>query len=118
VSGYVVHKGRHIEVETIQPKALVKPKRSRQGQFVQMPLGWVERLQAARCIGSYRLALHFLFEHWKSGSKSVKIPNVVLGKLGIRDREAKWRALRELERLELIDVEHHPRKSPVVTIRG
>jgi hypothetical protein len=79
VSEYVIRHGRRIEVETLDSKVPAKPKRTRRGQFVLVPLIWVERLQTARCLGSYRLALHLLFEHWKSGGEPVKLSNVALG---------------------------------------
>jgi hypothetical protein len=66
VSEYVIRGGRRIEVETLESKTPAKPKRTRQDQFVLVPLIWVDRLRSARCIGSYRLALHLLFHHWKS----------------------------------------------------
>jgi hypothetical protein len=115
VSEYVVRHGRRIAVEVL-PSAAVKPKRTRRSQFVQVPLAWVERLQTARCIGSYRLALHLLFQHWRSGGKPVKLSNLALAELGVRDPKSKRRALSELEQLGLVGVERHPKKSPVVTV--
>jgi hypothetical protein len=115
VSEYVIRHGRRIEVETLESKVPAKPKRIKRGQFVQVPLIWVERLQTARCVGSYRLALHLLFQHWKSGGKPIKLSNVALAKLGIRDGDAKWRALLELERLGLVEIERHPKKNPLVS---
>ena len=111
MSEYVIRHGRRIAVETLESKVPAKPKRIKRDQFVQVPLIWVERLQAARCVGSYRLALHLLFQHWKSGGKPIKLSNAVLS-----TPKAKWRALRELERLELISVERSAKKSPRVMI--
>ena len=116
MSEYVIRHGRRIEVETLESEVPAKPKRAKRGQFVQVPLIWVERLQTARCLGSYRLALHLLFEHWKWGGKPVKLSNVALAKFGVGDRETKSRALLELEQLELISVERRPKKSPVVSV--
>jgi hypothetical protein len=118
VSEYVTRKGRRIEVDTIEPNAPVKPSKSQRGQFVRVPLMWVNQLKAARCIGSYRLALHLLFQHWKSGSTPIKLSTAVLAKLGLGSRKTKRRALLELERLGLISVERRPKKSPTVTILG
>ena len=115
MSEYVIRKGRRIEVETIEPKAPVKPSKS---HFVQVPIRWVEQLQAARCIGSYRLAHHLLFQHWKSSGTPVKLSNVALAKLGIGSHKTKRRALLELERLKLISIERRRKKSPIVTILG
>jgi hypothetical protein len=116
VSEYVVRNGRRIEVEILAPKTAVQPKRSHQGLFVRVPLAWVERLRAARCIGSYRLAHHLLFQHWKSNGATIKLSNTILAKLGIRSLKMKGQALLELERFGLISVERLPKKSPIVTI--
>ena len=117
---YVVRDGRRIEIETAEPKTPVPPKRKRprQRQFVLVPMAWVERLAAVRSIGSgpYRLALHLLFQHWKSGGRPVKLSNVVLTELGMGGRRVKWRALSNLEQLGLVEIERRPKKSPIVTV--
>jgi len=116
VSEYVIRGGRRIEVETLESKTPAKPKRTRQGQFVRVPLIWVDRLRGGRCRGSYRLALHLLFHHWKSDGKPIKLSNVILAELGVGGGKAKWRALSELERLKLVRIDRRPKRSPVVTI--
>lgn len=116
MSEYVIRGGRRIEVETLESKTPAKPKRTRQDQFVRVPLIWVDRLRGGRCIGSYRLALHLLFHHWKSDGKPIKLSNVILAELGVGGGKAKWRALSELERLKLVRIDRRPKRSPVVTI--
>ena len=115
---YVTRHGRHIAIETLELKTPVKPKRLAysQGQFVRVSMTWVERLRVAHCIGSYKLAHHLLFQHWKSGGNPVKLSNTVLAELGMGSAKAKWRALSELERLGLVVIERRLKKSPVVTI--
>src|SRR5262249_12313937 len=87
VSEYVIRGGRRIEGETLESKTPANPKRTRQrprqDQFVRVPLIWVDRLRGGRCIGSYRLALHLLFHHWKSDGKPIKLSNVILPELGV-----------------------------------
>jgi hypothetical protein len=78
VSEYVIRGGRRIEVETLESKTPAKPKRTRQDQFVRVPLIWVDRLRGGRCRGSYRLALHLLFHHWKSDGKPIKLSKETL----------------------------------------
>lgn len=51
----------------------------RREQFVLVPLEWVERLKATRCISASPLALFLLFEHWRSGGKPVSVSNVKVG---------------------------------------
>jgi CRP-like cAMP-binding protein len=94
-------------------EARAQPKRQRQ-QFVMVPWWWVERLKAARLAATYRVALYLLFQHWKTG-KPVPASNAALKALGV-PRRSKYRAIRELERLDLIRVERRRRRSPVVTV--
>jgi hypothetical protein len=89
-------------------------KRHRQ-QFVKFPRSWVGRLQDARHIGSYRLALYLLFQHWKSDGRPIRLSNIALVGTGV-SREQKRRALWELERLGLIRVERRRYRSPLVTV--
>lgn len=60
--------------------------------------------------------MHILFQHWKSSGKPAKLPNVGLAELGVGDGKTKWRALLELERLGLVEIDRRPKKSPVVTV--
>ena len=89
--------------------------RRRKDQFVMVPLAWVSRLNTARHIGTSKVALHILFQHWKSGGKPIRMANAALERIGVPRRE-KWRALRELESFGLVKVIRRPRKSPEVTI--
>jgi hypothetical protein len=87
----------------------------RQNQFVRFPLSWVDRLRAAHHTATYRVALHLLFQCWKSNTRTVSLSNMALTAAGV-SRGQKWRALVELERLGLILVGRHPRKSPTITV--
>jgi hypothetical protein len=80
----------------------LKIQRRRQ-HFVKVPWTWVERLQDARYVATYRLALHVLYQHWKANGKPFKLANGEI-KMGGTSRWQKWRALAELERLGLITV--------------
>jgi hypothetical protein len=84
-------------------------------QFVMVPLAWKERLSEAAYIGTYRVALHLLYRNWKQDRRSGPLSNMALAREGV-SRWGKWRALRELELLELIKIERRPRKSPVITV--
>jgi hypothetical protein len=100
----------------LRPKGATRKARWRK-QFVRVPWVWVNRLKDARHIGTYRVALHLLYEHWRNGGRSVVLPNGALKETGV-SRWAKWDALRELERLGLVAVERRPRKSPLVILLG
>jgi hypothetical protein len=85
--------------------------------FIKFPCIWEERLAHARCIATYRVALHLLYRHWRAGGRPFSLANELLKTAGV-SRWAKWRALRELERLELITIERRSRKSPVISVHA
>ena len=87
----------------------------RHQQFVKFPLVWVDRLRTVRYTSTYRVALHLLFRHWKSGSRPIQLSNVALVEAGV-SRDQKWRALRELEFLGLISIERRRRRSPLINL--
>jgi hypothetical protein len=84
--------------------------------YVQVPWLWVERLQSARRTSTYKLALLLLYESWRSGGKPIVLSNVLTAAEGLTPR-AKWRALAELERLGLIEVQRHQGRSPRLIVR-
>jgi hypothetical protein len=89
--------------------------KQRHQQFVKFPRAWVDRLQTASYTSTYRVALHLLFDHWKSDGCPIRLSNVALAEVGV-SRDQKWRALRELECLGLIRIERRRRRSPVITL--
>jgi hypothetical protein len=100
----------------LRPKGATR-KAKWQKKFVHVPWAWVDRLREARYIGTYRVALHLLYEHWRNGGRSVVFPNGASKEAGV-SRRVKWHALRELERLGLVAIERRQRKSPLVTPLG
>ena len=95
-----------------------KPKRKKwQRHYVRFPWEWAERMKSVRRGSSYRLALLLVYEHWRTGGRPIVLTNVALEREGLT-RKSKWRALRELEQLGLVEVERRSRKSPRVTLRG
>lgn len=87
----------------------------RHQQFVKFPLVWADRLRTVRYTSSYRVALHLLYRHWKSGRCPIQLSNVALVEAGV-SRDQKWRALRELELLGLIRIERRRRRSPLINL--
>jgi hypothetical protein len=98
------------EVCAVTPKKIKRRRR----QFTMMPGIWQERLVGARYIASYRAALHILKRHWENSGEPFTLSNGAMELEGV-GRGAKWRALLELEQLELITIERRKRKSPRVT---
>ena len=82
--------------------------------FIPVPMRWYEILDGAPG-QTYRVALYLLYLNWKDDGKPIKLPNGMMGIDGVPS-ESKRRALRDLERRELITVEWRPRKSPIVKI--
>jgi hypothetical protein len=98
-----------------QRSARQVPTRLKHRKFIKVPLIWKECLSEAAYIGTYRVALHLLYRHWKEGGRPILLSNVALATEGV-SRWGKWRALRELELLGLVKIERRPRKSPVITV--
>jgi hypothetical protein len=100
---------------TAAPKP--KPKRRQQGKFVMVPVLWCEQLVSIGARdATYRVALHLLFEAWRTGNRTVKLTNVALSKVGV-GREGKRRALSQLRKAGLIAVEQRPGRNPLITVR-
>jgi hypothetical protein len=104
------------ETTTVRRAILPRKIQKRQLHFVKVPWAWIERLKNTKSANTYRLALHLLYLHWKRQGASFSLANSGLAMEGVT-RYAKWRAIRELERLGLILVERRSRKSPIVTIK-
>lgn len=89
--------------------------RRKRQHFVQFPGTWIERLAKTTSANTYRVALHVLYRHWKDGGKPFTLSNGALITEGVA-RRAKWRALRELEQLGLVNIERRKRKTPRITV--
>jgi hypothetical protein len=102
-----------------QPKKRQRQRRQhgQPGQYVKLPLIWIERLKDANATTCH-LAHHLLLLRWKAWSKSAAIllPNDGLKEDGI-NRRAKWRALRDLEQRGLITIECQAKRSPLIGLR-
>ena len=80
-----------------------------------VPREWELRLLEAKRISTYRLAIELLYLHWYGKGKPVTVSSKVAKAAKISAR-SKWKALAELERLGLIEVDRKPRKSPRVVL--
>ena len=102
------------DVKTAEPaKSTNAPK----GRFVRVPGEWAHRLCRAKYLSSYKVAVYLLHLHWKSRGKPIRLANAVLRSMGV-GRDAKWRALLELETLGLVEVSRRDRKSPEVILKN
>ena len=87
----------------------------RRAQFIKVPWVWYEQLVKARYSSTYQIALYVLYLHWKRNGQPFALPNGGLKMLGI-SRWRKWRGLRELESLALVQIERRPRRAPLITV--
>jgi hypothetical protein len=99
----------------IERRVLSEKIRKRRKQFIKVPFTWYERLNAARHIATYRVALYVLYLHWKHGGQPFPLANGMLAMDGV-NRFRKSDGLRELEALGLVRVDRRQRKSPVITV--
>jgi hypothetical protein len=112
---YADLKQHRMTPEAASKLAFVPRKIQKQRQhFVKVPWTWIERLAGARYTATYRVALHILYRHWKTGQPFV-LSNGMLSMEGV-ERRAKWRGLQELEQLGLVAIERRQRKSPLITV--
>jgi hypothetical protein len=100
----------------IRERKILNGKRRRRESFIMVPLAWVERLSMAKHRASCSVAHELLRRDLKYNGKPIPIPNGQLEAKFRINRQRKWEALRELERLGLIHVECRSRKSPLVTL--
>jgi hypothetical protein len=110
---------RIIPEQQAKKGAAPKPKQNRQhrGKFVRVPVLWFEQLSSIAAYGvTCRVALHLLHEAWRTDSRTVKLTNAALRKIGI-GRQGKARALAQLRKAGLIAVEQQQGRNPVVTVR-
>jgi hypothetical protein len=111
----MVNRLEDLRIEPDQVRNQAQPKRWRR-HFVRVPWTWVERLREARRISTYRLALVLIYESWRLGGRTIALSNVFVRAEGVPAR-SEWRALAELERLGLIQVNRQRRHAPQVILR-
>jgi hypothetical protein len=99
------------------PSKLGKPAKQWRRQYVQFPWAWIDRLQAAKRVSTWRLAVWIVYEHWRSGGQPIVLSNVLSKAEGL-SRRSKWRALAELENLGLVKVKRHHGRAPRLTLHG
>jgi hypothetical protein len=87
-----------------------------QRHYIMLPWAWVDRLQKAKGISTWRVAVLLLYEHWRHDSRPVVVSNVLMQDLGVPPR-SKTRALVELQALDLIVLDRGRGKSPRATLK-
>jgi hypothetical protein len=98
-----------VRAGTIAPQKVQKRKKE---IFVQISPIWQKRMNGLSG-KTQTVARHILERHFENYGRPVKLTNGPLLAIGI-GRDAKSQALADLEARGLIEVERHPRKTPVV----
>ena len=106
-----------IDVADVEAAGAAKLTKAAKGRFVRLPSEWAHRLCRAKHLSAYKVAVYLLHLNWKSRGKPIRLTNAVLAQMGV-GRDAKWRALLELETLGLIEVTRRDRKSPEVFLKN
>jgi hypothetical protein len=114
----VTRHGKTFEVETLdfEPSS---PKRRRASIGQRFAMLTEERLKLLAKVGprfsaAWPIYCYLLMVNWKDLRQPVKLTNEALAELGI-SRDAKARALLQLERVGLIKVKRAGRQAPIVT---
>ena len=93
------------------------PTKATKSQFVRLPSEWANRLCSAKHLSTYKVAVYILHLNWKARGKPIRLPNAALAQMNV-GRDAKGRALLELETMSLIEVSRRDRKSPEVILKN
>jgi hypothetical protein len=113
--GFSVENLRVKDLPPLDP-AVAKPRR-RSREFVQLSRRQLAILRQGRASApAWNVFAELAWLSWKAGGKSIKFTNHSLAEMNI-SRDSRTRAIRDLERLGLIRINHAlPRKSPVLTV--
>jgi predicted ArsR family transcriptional regulator len=83
-------------------------------KFVQVPIPWIQRLIGTKG-STHDLALELLAESWLTGKNTVVVSNILAERVSL-SRDAKWRALQQLEERGLIRLERETKKAGRATL--
>jgi hypothetical protein len=110
-------KPEHLERGRLADTGIAAAKRERRkGDFVRLSLNQFERLAKTKNKASWKVFIRLLFLDWRYPGNVIQLGNIALKGLGI-SRNAKYRALTELEELGLLEVKNRlPRASPEVIV--
>jgi DNA-binding transcriptional ArsR family regulator len=84
-------------------------------QYILFPWSWLDRLKTTGRGATWRLALFLVYEHWRTGGRTIKLTNIMAAEVGVSP-DAKGRAIDDLEQAGLIEVERRPKRSPRISL--
>ena len=110
---YVYRDGKKIAVDTINTLATAQRRKPFEVSFVKLPAYWIDRLQGSNNPGTFKLAHHILKEEFK---RQLVGGEIVLSTEATRlSRKVRSRAVKELVRLGLIEIEQNGNRAVRVT---
>jgi hypothetical protein len=100
--GYVMRRGRRIEIVTINPDIAPKKKRLFEPRWVKLPRHWISGLGQSKSANTYRLALLILLEAYRDrrGRGEITLSTAMTG----MPRNSRIAAARELAEIGLISL--------------
>ena len=114
-------KSLSLKPEQLEPSRLAETdtaatkRERRRREFAQITREQVDRLTKATNIATSKVFHFLLLIDWRSPGTPILLANGGLEQVGIT-RQAKYRALSELERLGLVELRNRGRKSPEVVV--
>jgi hypothetical protein len=111
---YVIRNGKRIEVETLEARQPTR-RRSRE-EFAMVPLDWANAMTKATDTQRAFVGILLLYAAWRAGGKPFAFTNARLHRAKISSY-VKRRTLDTLESAGLIEVERHPGRAPVITLK-
>ena len=102
---YVYRDGKKIAVDTINTLATAQRRKPFEVSFVKLPACWIERLEGSNNPGTFKLAHRILKEAFKRRyvGGDIVLSTEVTG----LSRKVRCRAVKELVRLGLIEIEQN-----------
>ena len=100
--GYVMRRGRRIEIVTVNPDIAPKKKRLFEPRWVKLPRHWISGLGQSKSANTYRLALLILLEAYRDrrGRGEITLSTAMTG----MPRNSRIAAARELAEIGLISL--------------
>jgi hypothetical protein len=103
--------------DDLAARPAARPRKHKSDAFIKVPLWWAEQMTQATGTAKAFVGLWLLYLAWKAKSSTVTLTSQQLKAHGV-GRDAKFRALNELEAAGLIKVSRRKNKNPTVTLLG
>ena len=85
---------KHGNLSVVQSRAAIGAQQRRKKHFVILPMEWIDRLEHARHVSTFKVAHELLYRRWKTGQQSVQTPAWLVFHVGEVAGVIRARALR------------------------